>query len=117
VNVNNLTPSLCETYETIEIIETNGETNGTSIRLNNPNNTNNLNEPCPRLMETNGRKAARQRGGFALFILPGSRGERWISSPLLYPSISLKIKRIHHAHRRDIAECLGVIGNDKRYFI
>ena len=60
-----------------------------------------------------GRKAAKQSRPFALFVLLRSAGERWISSPLLYLPISLKIKRIHHAHSRDIAECLGFNGPDK----
>jgi len=58
-------------------------------------------------------KRAKQSHPFALFVLPRSAGKRWISSPLLYLPISLKIKRIHHAHSRDIAECLGFIGPDK----
>lgn len=66
---NNLILPLYEIHEKIETIEINGETNGTSIRLNNLNNTNNINEPCPRLMETNGRKGAKEKSAFPFVML------------------------------------------------
>ena len=88
MNINNLILLPCEIHETNETNETNEKVFNS---LNNLNNTNNLINPCYGLLETIGRKAARQSRPFALFILPGAADKHWTGSPLFSPRDSTRL--------------------------
>lgn len=99
--INNSTFPLYETHGINGINGIIGTNEGVFNSPNNTNSANNLNKPCPRLLETIGRKAAKQSRPFPGFVLPRSGSERWTPSALSLPVIFRACRLLSRVYKCD----------------